>query len=152
MAGLDDGARKGNDTLSKKVDFIEMDAQNAPVKDIKWGAQQIQAQSDRIEDPGIGKGVVVRNFFFKAPPREKGKPTPSKKDIFLSFKPLIGTSLWADGLTPLEGKEIHLYTKKQLKPGLLRNAMLKEGADFVIMILAQPRSGVSVADTPLIMT
>ncbi len=152
MAGLDDGAQKGRDTLSKKVSFIEQDATDAPVKDINWGVQQLEAHADPINDPGLGQGVVVRNFFFKSPPRQQGQTRPSKQDIIAGHKHIMGTMLWADGLVPLEDKAVRLYSKKEVKSGMLKAKMLKEGADFVIMVLASPRSGVALAEKPQLLT
>lgn len=152
MAGLDDGAKKGRDTLSKKVDFVELDAQDAPVKDIKWGAQQIEAHSDPLQDSGTGQGVVVRNFFFKSPSKKAGVVRPSKQQIIEGHKHIMGTMLWADGLQPLEDKAVRLYSRKEVKSGLLKQKMAKEGADFVIMVLASPKQGVALADKPRLLT
>ena len=149
MASFDDlskGIQKGNDKLSERKGFVEIDEKG---KGNAWEAQQIETKSDPIVDPGTGGGVIVRNFFFKAPPREKGQKPASKTEIFSGFKQMIEISLWSDGLEPLMDKQIHVYNRKELKPNtMLRRKMLKEGADFVIMILAKPRMGVQLADTP----
>lgn len=154
MAGLDlsKGAQKGTSKLGPQVDFVETDAVNAPVKDIKWGAHQIETQSDPLQDPGLGQGVVVRNFFFKSPPKIAGMIRPSKQQIIEGHKHIMGTMLWADGLQPLEDKAVRLYSRKEVKSGMLKSKMTQEGADFVIMVLASPKGGVVLADTPQLLT
>lgn len=149
---LSKGAQKGESKLSERKDFVEMNVADAPVKHIKWGAQQLETKSDPLHDPATGGGVVVRNFFIKAAPRQKGQAAPSKKKIIESFKQMMEISLFGDGLVPLDDKPVRLYTKRQLKPGLLRNKMISEGADMVIMVLAKPRMGVSLADKPQVLT
>ena len=146
MEDLSKGIKKGGDSVSAEARFVEMGAEGAPVKDIDWKAQQIQTEGTRIEDPGTGHGVVVRNFFFKRPPSKA--PRATKQEIFASFKNLIEMSLYGDGLVPMEDKSVHVYSKRELPKGMLRNKMIQEKADFVIMVLAKPRAGVALADTP----
>lgn len=151
-SSIDKGAQKGESKVSPKATFVEMDAKDSPVKDINWQAHQVETKSDPIRDPGTGQALIVRNFFFKAPPREKGKPTPSKREIIESQKHYMGMTLYGDGLSPLEDKAVKLYTKKELKSGILKSKLIQEGADFVIVVVATPRQGVAVAERPNILT
>lgn len=151
MGELDNGAQKGESKVSPKANFVELDAKDAPVKDINWQAHQIETKSDPIQDPGTGRGLVVRNFFFKSPPRQPGVPTPSKRQIIESHKQYMGMLLYGDGLSPLEDKAVKLYTRKELKQGILKSKMIQEGADFVIVVVAEAKSGVAIAERPTVL-
>ena len=106
---------------------------------------QLEAKPVRIDDPGVGKGIILRNFFFKSVPLPFGVKKPSKSEIVSFYKKMIEGMLWSDSLTPIEHKVPRLYMKHELpKGGSLRRKMVEEGADFVIMVLAQ--TGAAVVD------
>lgn len=121
---------------------VEIDAFNAPVKDVAWHATKAQTETVQIKDPGAGKEIVLRHFFFKSSPLPKGTKQPTKLEIINHFKRLIEMSLWGDGLTIREDKPIELHTLKSVKKvsKSLYFKMREEGADFCILVLAQPRS------------
>lgn len=128
--------------------FLEENAKDAPVKDVLWEAQQLQTESVQIIDPGIGKEKIIRSYFFKAMELPKGAPKPTKLVIIESYKRLIGNMLWADGLEPVYDAPIQLYTKSEARKfPQVRAKMLKEKADFVIMIQCEARRGQSILET-----
>ena len=127
--------------------FKELDAQNAPVKNIDWEAAQLETDAVPIIDPGIGKEKLLRSFFFKAAPVPKGTPRPTKLELISHYKRLIADFLWKDGLSPIEHETVQLYTKAEAnKFKSLRAKMYEEKADFVIMVLAEARHGQSITD------
>ncbi len=134
--------------IINKGEIIEANAKDAPVKDIHWDATQAQTDSVPIIDPGVGKAVVLRHFFFKSQPVPKGYPKPDKLQILSQFKRLIEMSLWGDGLIIREDKPIEVHNVGKVKKisKTLYMKMKDEGADFVILCLASPRMGVSVVD------
>lgn len=111
---------------------------------------KIETDPIRVVDPGVGKAVVLRHFFFKAQPMPKGTRKPTKLELVSNFKNLIEMSLWGDGLIILEDKPIEVQTLQSVKKvsKALWLKMKEEGADFVILCLATPRAGQSVLDTP----
>jgi hypothetical protein len=94
----------------------------------------------------------LRHFFFKALPKLEGQPNPSKKDIVSHFKRLIEMSLWGDGLIIREDRPLEVQTLKgvRARSTALHQKMVQEGADFVILCLAEPRMGQTVVDQPRI--
>ncbi len=135
-----------DDHVSKTVQVVEKDAKDAPVKDVLWNAQEAQTEAVPMIDPGIGDGVILRSFFFKAAPVPKGFRPPTKVQIISHYKKLIETMLWKDGMTALAHRSPVLNTYKETKRGQLKMKMKDEGADFVIMVLAQARAGVTITD------
>lgn len=61
-------SKKIEDHVVDKARFIELDAQNAPVKNIDWDVQKAEVHSDPVLDPGTGQKLIVRRFYFKLPP------------------------------------------------------------------------------------
>lgn len=135
-----------SDYLGKKGHGVEKDAVGAPVKDIQWETQDTKTDLIPLIDPSVGKGVVLRSFFFKAVPLEKGFRPPTKDVILSHFKKLIETHLWKDGMSPLEHRVPRVYTRKELKKGVLKSKMIEENADFVIMVLCEARTGQMIND------
>ena len=105
------------DHLKRKTTIIEENAKDAPVKDIEWEAQEIESEKFQMIDPGVGKEVVLRSFFFKSAPIPKGFPKPTKAQIVSHFKKLIETKLWQDGLAPLEHRVPQVTFLRELKKG-----------------------------------
>ncbi len=130
--------------------IIEENARGAPVKDILWNPSQIETESIKIQDPGVGKEVILRHFFFKYVPVPKGTPNPTKQQIVAHYKKLIEMTLWGDGLIIREDKPLEVHTQKSAKKisKSLYAKMKSERADFVILCLAEPRRGVHVRETP----
>lgn len=127
----------------ESLKILETNAKDAPVKDVLWEGQTLETEPIKIVDPGVGKGVIVRNFFFKKNPAIK----PARKSEIISwYKKFIEQMLWKDGLSPIDERIPQLYTKAELKKGALKTKMIQEGADFVIMVLCQARLGVNIVD------
>ena len=127
--------------------FIELDAKNAPSDHIQWDTAQLQTESIPIIDPGVGEKMIVRSFFFKASPLPKGIPKPTKLEIINSYKRLLESTLWSDGLIPVMNADIKLYTKGEIKKyPQLRKKFIQEKADFVIMLTAEARKGVNILE------
>lgn len=138
--------------ISETKQIIESNAKDAPVKDILWNAQEMQTEGVRIIDPGVGREVVVRHFFFKSIPLPKGVPKPTKRELISYYKRLIEMSLWSDGLIVREDKPlelVELHTAHKISPTLYRKMKIEE-ADFVILVLASSRLGQVFADKPQI--
>lgn len=136
--------------VGETKEIIEANVTDAPVKDIHWRAQQAQTDSVPIIDPGVGKAMVLRHFFFKQIPLEQGQKKPSKLELINHYKRLIEMTLWGDGLIIREDKPIELQTLQGAKKvsKTLYAEMVKAGADFVILLLATPRKGVVLRETP----
>lgn len=134
--------------------IIEQNAVNAPVKDVLWNANEVETEAVKVEDPGEGVAVVLRHFFFKKIPTPPGFREPTKAQLFAHYKKLIETNLWGDGLKPMEDKPIEIYSRKRAKTAskVLLSEMIKNNADFVIMLLATPRKGILLDQAPTIAT
>ncbi len=137
--------------VSETKQLVETNAHDAPTKDVLWNANQIETESIRVQDPGVGVATVLRHFFFKRAPMSARLPRPSKLDILNQNKRLIETTLWADGLIIREDKPLEVQTLKSARKisKTLFAEMVKNNADFVILVLAVPRLGVSVRESPL---
>ena len=111
---------------------------------------KIETEPVQIRDPGVGKEVILRHFFFKAPPLPPGERRPNKLELINQFKRLIETNLWGDGLIIREDKPIEVHTRQKAKQvsKSLYMKMQQEGADFVILVLAEPRMAQVVHDKP----
>lgn len=90
------------DHLGRKEQLIEINAKDAPVKDINWEAQEMQTEKVEIRDPGQGKPLILRTFEFQLNPALPKDFKFSKQDIFNSHGQQIKTLLWADGMIPLD--------------------------------------------------
>lgn len=132
--------------------IIEENAVNAPVKDVLWNANEIETEAVKVEDPGEGVAVILRHYFFKKLPTVKGFREPTKAQLFAHYKKLIEANLWGDGLVPREDKKIEIHSRHKVKgiSKALFVEMVKNNADFVIMLLAEPRKGVLLDHTPTI--
>lgn len=142
---------KKNVKLGGKFELTEKNAADSPVDDIKWHGQEIEVNSNPLVDPGVGREVVLRSFFFKAAPVPRGFRPPTKPQILSHYKKMIDDFLWKDALVALDHRKPQVYARKDLKKGALRDKMIEENADFVIMILAKPKLGSTVLDTARIL-
>lgn len=138
--------------ISETKQLIETNAKGAPVKDVLWNANEATTESIRIQDPGTGGDVILRHFFFKKSPMSARLPRPTKLDILNQNKRLIETTLWADGLIIRFDKPIEVHTRQKIKKisKTLYMEMVRNGSDFVIIVLCEPRRGVVVREKPLI--
>lgn len=85
------------DHLGRSGTLIEKNAVSAPVKDITWEAQEMNAEvSQPLADDGSGRPVILRRFQFKFPPNLPQKPT--KKEILEFHKDKLNIFLWKDEL------------------------------------------------------
>ena len=98
----------------KKFKLKELDAKDAPVKDIEWEGEEVGAESDTKleEDLGTGQPIVLRFFDFGANVEEFKKNKPTAQDLFNSHLRGIESLLWRDGLKPFDGVEPRLMFSK----------------------------------------
>ena len=91
-------------TRAKKFKALEKNAKNAPVKDIEWEGEDLQAQSDtKLEsDLGTGQKVVIRFFEFGANPSAFQQYKPTAQELFNHHRQGIMSLLWRDELQPYE--------------------------------------------------
>ena len=135
--------------LEEKVHTVIDDVKG--IKEATWDANQISTAPVQMIDPGIGGAVILRHFFYKAAPRPKGVPNPTKQELVSAFKRQIEIALWGDGLVIREDKPIEVHTRQttRRKFPLLYRKLIAEKADFVIICLAKPKLGETVLDKPL---
>lgn len=130
-------SRNLDDFLGDKGELLETNTHGAPVKDIKWEAQQISTTSDPIKDPGEGRPVLLRTFEYSLNPNLPKDLSITKQAIFDSHKDQIRIMLWSDGLIPLE--EIK-------KPKV---QISKSQKKYRIFVLCIPKSSETLLDKPL---
>lgn len=99
---------------SKKFKAVEKDAKDAPVKNLEWEGEEIQAQSKtKLEsDPGTGEAIVLRFFDFGANVESFKKQKPTAQDLFNSHIRGMESTLWRDGLRPHEQIQPRLMFSK----------------------------------------
>jgi hypothetical protein len=96
------------DHLGRSGKLIEKDAIDAPVKDIEWKAQEMEAPvSDPLADDGSGKEVILRRFQFQFPPNLPTKPT--KKEILAFHKDKLNIFLWKDELELIQTPKVRVH-------------------------------------------
>lgn len=80
--------------------FTEVNAKNAPVKDIPWDANQIEVQSDTHleDDEGVGGAAIIRCFEFGVNPAAFKEHQPTTQQLFNSHLKGIEVMLWRDGM------------------------------------------------------
>ncbi len=100
--------------MGKKFKAIEKDAKNAPVKDIQWEGEELQAESKTKleEDLGTGQKVVIRFFEFGANPQAFKHYKPTAQELFDSHRNGIIAMLWKDELKPHEDVEPRIMFSK----------------------------------------
>jgi hypothetical protein len=89
---------------NKKFKVIEENAKDAPVKDIEWEGEHLQAESTTKlqDDTGTGQQFVIRFFDFKANPEAFANHIPTGQELFNAHRTGIEAMLWTDGLVPCE--------------------------------------------------
>ena len=63
----------------------------------EWYGQQIEADKAQLNDPGMGKPILLRQFVYAYAPHQKGKPKES--DILTpAYMKHLNNILWIDEL------------------------------------------------------
>lgn len=104
--------------VQKLGEVTEVDALNAPVKDVNYDLQSIETESKtKLEDDvGHGNPVIVRCFEFGMNPQAFLEVKPTKQQLFNHHIKGIETFLWKDGLKVItEVAPRILYDEKNLK-------------------------------------
>lgn len=98
----------------KKFKLTELDAKDAPVKDIEWEGEELGVESTTKleEDKGTGQAIVLRFFDFAANPEVFRVHQPTANELFSSHKLGMQAILWKDGMTPIEVIEPRLLFSK----------------------------------------
>ena len=98
----------------KKFKLTEVEAKNAPTKDIEWEGEEVGAESTTKiqDDKGTGIEVVMRFFTFAANKDAFKHHTPSAQELFDSHRKGIESLLWSDGMSPYYAIEPRLILSK----------------------------------------
>lgn len=115
--------------LNKQFELTEENAENAPVKDIKWHGQEIGVQADPLQDRAKGRAIILRCFDFARMP---GVELPSKEELIEAHKKTIDTFLWKDSLVRIQDLKIIIEKDK-----------------FRIFATCQAKSGAVILEKPL---
>lgn len=102
--------------------LTEMAAQGAPVDDIQWHGKDIEANT-RLEDPGQGRPIILRQFKFEISPDVTQIPT--KKQLADHHLPRIKDFLWKDELELIEDLKVVKNHKRS----------------FIVFAICQPKKG-----------
>ncbi len=86
----------------KKFKVIEKDAKDAPVKDVHWEGEELQAEATTKiqDDTGMGQAVVIRFFDFSANPETFKVHKPTAQELLNCHLKGMEAILWKDGLKP----------------------------------------------------
>lgn len=86
--------------VSESRDLLEVNAKDAPVKDIAWESKQIEVESDTNleDDTGHGRAIVIRSFEFGINPKAFQEAQPTRQELFNSHLKGIEVMLWRDGM------------------------------------------------------
>lgn len=78
-------------------EFIEENAIDAPVNDIKWYGKEDRTEEKLMHDRGTGEPIVIRLFEFRLDPSIK--ELPNKEQILTpEYIKYLQTQLWGDAL------------------------------------------------------
>lgn len=121
----------------RKFKAIEKDAQDAPVKDVKWEGEELGAISEtKLEDDkGVGHEVVLKFFDFGVNQEAFKAHKPTAQELFNSHRSGMEAVMWKDGLKPYEAIEPRFMFSKD------RNY-------YRFIIACIPRFGRVLAETP----
>lgn len=117
-----------NEILGNEFKVTEMNAANAPVQDVNWIGQEIEARSDIgfENDQGDGKPIILRQFEFALPMGVPMNQLPSKAKLLEFHKSKIVAFLWKDELEliaepkiVMEGRKFKIFATCQGKKGSL---------------------------------
>ncbi len=98
----------------KKFKVKELNAKDAPVKDLDWEGEEVTAESTTKleEDKGTGHAVVLRFFDFGVNPETFKQHKPTAQELFNSHSRGMEALLWKDQLKPFEGIEPRMMFSK----------------------------------------
>ena len=98
----------------KKFKLKELDAKDAPVKDIEWEGEELGVESTTKleEDKGTGQPIVLRFFTFAANPEVFKQHKPTANELFASHRMGMEALLWKDGMNPCQDIEPRLIFSK----------------------------------------
>lgn len=88
---------------SRKLSDHLTETQEVEMYGDKYQVATAEVHSDPIEDPGTGKGVILRQFEYSFNPELPKDIKITKQAIFDSHKKQIQVMLWGDGMIPLDG-------------------------------------------------
>ena len=95
------------DHLGRSGQLLEVNAKDAPVKDITWEAQELESEkSQPLADDGSGQPVILRRFQFQFPPDIPKKPT--KKELLAFHKDRLNIFLWKDELEMIQEPKVRM--------------------------------------------
>jgi hypothetical protein len=119
------------DTLKEKTfEFVEENATDSPVENIKWYARETQTDQKLMHDVGKGDTATIRLFEFKFPPTLEKLPT--KEEILTpQYLRELNIQLWGDDLRLIREPEV---------------SITKEGCK--VYAACQPRSGSNFIEEP----
>lgn len=98
----------------KKFKVKELNAKDAPVKDLEWEGEEVTAESTtKLEsDTGEGQAIVLRFFDFGVNPETFKSHKPTAQELFNSHMRGMESLLWKDQLKPFDGVEPRLMFSK----------------------------------------
>lgn len=98
----------------RKFKAVELDAKDAPVKNIEWEGEEISTESEtRIDqDDGTGQAIILRFFEFGANVETFKQHKPTAQELFNSHMRGMESLLWKDGLKPYDAIEPRLMFSK----------------------------------------
>lgn len=118
------------ENISETKEFVEENAQDAPVKDIHWHANQVDAESQTHleDDAGEGGAAIIRAFDFAANPEAFNKHQPTAQELFNHHLKGIEVMLWRDGMKVMtEVPPRLLFNKKKNKYRIFVGAAPQKG-------------------------
>lgn len=130
---------KNNDTSTgNSFTLTEIDAKDAPVKDIQWEGRDVEAAPRQLVDDGSGAPIVIRSFQYQLP---EGMPSQPTKEQLLSYhKGRILPFLWKDELTPIGDDAYKLVYAKEIGK--------ESTTKFSIFVTCKPKAGSIIYQKP----
>jgi len=111
---------------SKKAKALEVNAKDAPTKDVAWDVEQAEVEPVKVEQDDGGAPIVLRTFRFAFSPEQlqHGPITESRLKKSVNFKndsggtqaeklKMIEHHLWADGLELVDIPKVVLTEDKK---------------------------------------
>lgn len=93
----------------KQFKIKEVNAVDAPVKDINWQGEELEVHSDPLKDGGYGRPIILRKFDFELP---NSKELPNKKQLLDYHKNKLISFLWKDELELIQEMKIIMGKRK----------------------------------------
>lgn len=88
------------DKENNKFKVTELDAKDAPTKNIEWEGEEVGTETRLKHDEGTGQPIVVRFFDFATNIKAFKEHKPTAQELFNTHKKGIEAIIWTDGLTP----------------------------------------------------